>query len=199
MIEYIAGRISNYLIKREVVSREEKDVYEYGFQILLSTILGILIVLILGLAANSLITSLIFIAVFCSLRFKCGGYHANSYLTCNIVFTMVFMIVLLVEKFSEKVLISPAILFMIYLLGFFVMYMYAPVENVNKPLDEDEKRKGKRESYILYAMWSAVGLILYIYNYNAMVTLTATIFMVVILMLAGIAKERKFKYAENGE
>ena len=121
MIEIAAGLVTNYLVKREVVNQDEKDVYKYGFEILFSTILGICIVLILGLTAGSLMTSLIFIAVFCSLRIKCGGYHADSYLSCNVVFTTVFLIVLMVEKFSEKVLVSPPILFMVYLLGFLVI------------------------------------------------------------------------------
>ncbi len=198
MIESIASVITNFLIKREVVNQDEKDIYKYGYEILISSIIGILLVLILGLITNSLIVSMIFIAVFCSLRFKCGGYHADSYVACNLVFTTVFIIVLLIEKFSEKVLISSAILFMIYLMGFLVMYMYAPVENRNKPLDEDEKKKGRRESYILYIVWSVIAGILYKYNYNIMVTLTATILMVVVLMLAGVAKERKFRYAEKG-
>ena len=199
MIEIAAGLVTNYLVKREVVNQDEKDVYKYGFEILFSTILGICIVLILGLTAGSLMTSLIFIAVFCSLRIKCGGYHADSYLSCNVVFTTVFLIVLMVEKFSEKVLVSPPILFMVYLLGFLVIYIYAPVENVNKPLDMEEKKKGRKESHILYALWSVIGLVLYTYNYSAIVALTATVMMVIILMLAGIAKERKFKYAEKGK
>ena len=44
-----------------------------------------------------------------------------------------------------------------------------------------------------------VGFVLYTYNYSAMVALTATVLMVIILMLAGVAKERKFKYAEKGK
>jgi accessory gene regulator protein AgrB len=88
---------------------------------------------------------------------------------------------------------------MIYLLGVIVVHMYAPVENVNKPLDMEEKKKGRKESHILYVIWSVVGFVLYTYNYSAMVALTATVLMVIILMLAGVAKERKFKYAEKGK
>ncbi len=199
MIEIAAGLVTNYLVRREVVNQDEKDVYKYGFEILFSTILGICIVLILGLTAGSLMTSLIFITVFSSLRFKCGGYHADSYLSCNVVYTIVFMIVLMIEKFSEKVLVSPPVLVMIYLLGVIVVHMYAPVENVNKPLDMEEKKKGRKESHILYVIWAVVGFVLYTYNYSAMVALTATVLMVIILMLAGVAKERKFKYAEKGK
>ena len=197
MIESIASIITNFLIKRDVVTQKDKDIYKYGFEILLSSIIGILLVLVFGMAAGSLITSLIFILVFCSLRFKCGGYHANSYISCNIVFVTVFMVVLLIEKFSENVAISPPTFILIFLLGLFVMYKYAPVENVNKPLDEDEKKSGKRQSFVLYIVWWVVGVVLYKIAYSVMVALAASLLMVIILMLVGFVKERKIKYAEN--
>ena len=86
MISSLSKFVSLFLCKKKVVKQEELEVYQYGFEVIFSTIVGIMLTLIVGLLYHKIWLSLLYNAIFSLLRQKTGGYHANTYLTCNFCF-----------------------------------------------------------------------------------------------------------------
>jgi hypothetical protein len=43
MIELIAKRLTGYLVSKDIIEKEEIDVYKYGYEILTSSLLGVLL------------------------------------------------------------------------------------------------------------------------------------------------------------
>ncbi len=52
MIAKLSRIIADFFIRQEIVPEEQREVYEYGFELSISSIIGILIVLAIGLVSS---------------------------------------------------------------------------------------------------------------------------------------------------
>ena len=95
VLERISAYLSTLLLQEKIITADEKDTYKYGFEITIANMINGLIVLSVGLGLNMLAEAILFYLVFVSLRFFCGGYHADSYIKCFFSFwltTIVWLI-----------------------------------------------------------------------------------------------------------
>lgn len=102
MITSLAQSIACFLVRNGIIQSENLDIYIYGFEVMISNAISIFIGIVLGLAFSQLIEIASFLFIFVLLRRFCGGYHAQTYLRCNIVFAINITIVLLILKFVER-------------------------------------------------------------------------------------------------
>lgn len=72
-----------YLVKNGLIEQDKMAIYKYGYEILIS---NISVALIVRAIFSEFIESIIFLMVFAIMRKYCGGYHANTYLKCEIIF-----------------------------------------------------------------------------------------------------------------
>ena len=98
MISFLSSKLADLLIKNEIVSSEDREIYIYGFEIIISSFFGASSVLFLGIILRSVIESLVFLIIFIVIRQCCGGYHANSYIKCIISFVLVFVLVIIGQR-----------------------------------------------------------------------------------------------------
>lgn len=61
------------------------EVYQYGFEIIFSTLIGFFITIAIGAVFRMFLVSLVYYFAFVALRQFTGGYHANTYLKCNLI------------------------------------------------------------------------------------------------------------------
>lgn len=161
MITSIAQFITGYLLKNKIIESNKLDIYIYGFEILISNMLGFLIGLTLGIAFSQILECLVFLLIFVLMRTYCGGYHAETYLKCNIIFTTNIMIAMLIFKFIVN---YPVYFhFMINIICIISIVILAPVENEYKPITSDEKKRHKKTSIILYLIIFIISSILYFF------------------------------------
>ena len=88
MITSIARYVTDFLLRENVICAEYADLYIYGFEVIQAGAVNIMIVLFMGLLFDQLINGLIFWLAFCMLRKFCGGYHADTYLKCNLLLAL---------------------------------------------------------------------------------------------------------------
>ena len=74
--------LAGLLIRAGVAADEDREVYEYGIDIALYTLLSTLGLLAIGLAFGRFFEGALMIAVFYLCQSYGGGYHAHSHLTC---------------------------------------------------------------------------------------------------------------------
>ena len=89
MIEFLTNKLLKYISNKDVIDNVNEDVvafYKYGIEITISSILNILIILTISLLFNALIDGFIFLLIFIPTRQFTGGFHADSYLKCNLTF-----------------------------------------------------------------------------------------------------------------
>ena len=80
MLHENANRLVNLLKKYHPLPDEERAIYVYGFELLISIITSMISIISVSMLINKPIYSLFFFLFFFILRLFCGGYHASTYL-----------------------------------------------------------------------------------------------------------------------
>lgn len=182
MITYLSRKLTGFLCRNSIIESDKAEIYQYGYEVFISGMLGFIISIVIGIISGHLIESLIFLVFFVPLRQLSGGYHADSYLICNIVFTAIFLSILAAACFiSQRLTIPIAILCEIF--TFLTMFFLAPIENKNKPLDEEQITLNRKKCLITVPLLSLLSFILFFFNSVYSLTAALTLFSIAILML----------------
>ena len=194
VLERISAYLSTLLLQEKIITADEKDTYKYGFEITIANMINGLIVLSVGLGLNMLAEAILFYLVFVSLRFFCGGYHADSYIKCFFSFALTTIVCLSfsvrLAQYEELILIPFWITAVI--LGWHIIKM-APIEHKNRILIEDERRIFRRRSIQIYIFWLVVGIILWMVRLVQMETslISAFIAITILMRIGGISNYEK--------
>lgn len=188
MIKKVAERITKFICKGSNISSDMQEVYQYGIELTISTLLNILLIVLVSVALCDIFSGLIFLAVFIIIRSFTGGYHARTYFRCNIVFILTFLLVWCAVQgvaAIPDVELAYRLLEAIALLSFIPVIAYAPIENKNKILDNN-----KHIGIILFISiaLSALAIQFVDIKYGAIMTLTLSA--VSIMMIIEILKKR---------
>ncbi|MGB8452786.1 MAG: accessory gene regulator B family protein [Anaerocolumna sp.] len=190
MANRVAVKIADFLCKNNTIRYEDKDIYIYGFEIFFSNLINFTIVVVLGYFFNCFYQAMLFYIAFVITRSYSGGYHASTYLKCNLTFASVFLVTMFISR-----LLLPTIS-LVYLLVFMAIYIgcileYAPIENGNKKLLDSDKIKYRKISIVISICWTIIVLVLYFFAKEYAATLTFTLVMVAMLMLIEVNKRKE--------
>lgn len=139
-MEWLSEKLTKYIVRTGAVSSELYAVYQYGFQIGLEMLSCFIVCLGLAAYMHMIPEFLVFTGVFMLLRTYAGGLHLKSFGACFTCSIAVQTLVLLVSDRYVLPLISAWIL---TILSAVLVWGVAPVENINRELDADEKRHCK--------------------------------------------------------
>lgn len=174
MISAVASGIVEILIRHDIIKIQQASVYQYGLEILISSMLTCCITVMSGLLFHCLAASLLYFLMFAVLRSICGGYHAKTYWQCNLVFTLVTAVVLVffkwmpIEQFTELHYCSIAI-------AIFTTVTCAPVENDNKPLTGKQKKRFRVLGSVMVVLLALISCLLNLYyqsSYSVLIDMT---------------------------
>lgn len=158
MIAELSSQVVAALLNYKIISYEQKDIYQYGFEIMISSLITFFIVFVCGYVFNCIIPALVYFILFVMLRSICGGYHASNYFNCNIVFLFVTIGVIVsykyihIEEFSE-------LHYFICMLSLICTVVYSPIENENKPLTVAQKTKFRVLGTVMVLMISSASTV----------------------------------------
>ena len=79
MLSKAAEQCTEYLIKYNKITEQQKSIYKYGFELLVSTAVCIGAILVCGILGGYGKEAIIFLLSFIPIRITAGGYHAGSY------------------------------------------------------------------------------------------------------------------------
>ncbi len=199
MIAYISRKIVAFYVQNNAIeaTSDNIEVYQYGVEVGLSSLCNFLIVLGLGFLCQSPLASVLFLLVFLLIRRHSGGYHADSYLKCNVVFGTIFSLVLLTGNIIAHfdLMIGFAILVFIALLGIGCVWKYAPVPNRYKSLTLQQKKRSHGIAVVGYVLTLLAGCLLSVFDLFLGSIVIATLLSIVILML--IAEKEEVKQDEK--
>lgn len=191
MINKISSQLVDYLIKSNVISSEdERAYYKYGIEITVSSILNIILILLCGLILNCLIESLIFLTVFIPIRKYTGGFHAETYFKCNFTFCISYIMMICTYKITYGI-VSTHFLFLIVVSCIIIIAFKCPVENENKPLSEEDKKKYRVRAVTLGTMYGFIGFALSVLSnkYGVLILYTLSLVTVLIILVHKEVKE----------
>lgn len=182
----LAKYISHKFVKMKIIQPEFEEVYVYGLELLLSFLIGTFIILLIGIAANKVIHTIIFLLIFISLRRFTGGHHATSHLRCKLWTIGSYVAVLILSVTCN---ISSWAYLPLEVLGNIIIFRFGPIENIYKPLTKAIKKKNKTLSLILFTILSLIGSFVYFNSRQLSNTIFYTLVNVIALMLIPILKK----------
>lgn len=190
MITFMSSKITNLLYEKKIIESDEKEVYRYGYEIFISSVISFLIVASVGVLTNRILESAVFYVVFVLTRHYCGGYHASTYLKCNIIFTLIYLAVLLFSSILTE-------FYSVFYLGIFsfvylsAIFGLAPIDSENKRLDDVEKKRVYKISVVLGFILVTVSLALYFILTGLSIVISLTLFSVTMLMVIEKLKRKE--------
>lgn len=160
MITYLAKRITEFFISYDVIKKEDREIYQYGNEIIISSLLDFFILLAFAIGFNDFVNVFLFWIVFFILRKFGGGYHAGTYLKCKIVFSVnIFIVMIIMNDF--KYVYNIYLLILMTVFSCVSIFLLAPVDNENKPLSETEKRINALKCRILLVLVCILSFLLF--------------------------------------
>lgn len=198
MYRRIAIKITDWFIKKGTIDEAKKEIYYYGFELLLSSTIYFLIFLGIAFFTKSVFASFFFWLGLFIVRKVAGGHHAGSYRKCHLLFAANHIAFVILLKLFPISLYYISII-VILLFSLLSILLFAPVDHKNKPFIKTEYKRFKRFSRI-YCLILAIIIVVFslkIFKANSLVfgfaigTLSATISLLCAKIIR--AKERKQK------
>lgn len=190
MINRIATRITEKFIDYKIIDKSSKSIYKYGLELIISSVLSVLLITTIGLVFFTIADVFIFLVIFIAMRSLCGGYHATSYVYCNIVSISSF---LFSASLSSYFKLSEITLIAIIPTCFFILAWISPVDNEYKKIEGDSYLKLKIASLIAYVIVASFSVVCYKLDHYCCSIILYTLLTVTILSTIGFFKQLKRK------
>lgn len=150
----ISEEIAQSLADNGKVQPENQELCRYGIQQIFSILLNLLTTMIIGLGFGMLWQSVLFLLVYIPLRSYAGGYHAETPFRCYLFSVGMIIAVLAVLKYVS----DGDWVYGISAVGSgCILWIFAPVEDRNKPLDALEQCVYRKRTRLLLCV--TVGIL----------------------------------------
>ena len=187
-MEKISKKITYYLEKKEIIIKN-KEVYQYGFEAIISSMLGTFILIIVGIILHNLFNALIYELLFTLLRRHTGGYHCKTHLSCILLYNFMFILIIFVKKYIN---VSFFTIIITLLWVNLILWTFAPVQNINKQVTYSIYLKNKKQTKLYSFVVSVMVLIFYILNLNNYKVIFFTLIIITLLVLVGRKENERF-------
>ena len=144
-----------FFVKRGVIEEKDRDVYVYGSELLISESICTLLVVCISLCTGKLVETVIYLFTYIMIRVYAGGYHASSHRNCIMIFNLGYVGVLYIMEILQYFGILK-LLDILTLVATIIIFGMAPIEDLRKPLDEEEKfiyREKSRKRVLLFFLF----------------------------------------------
>ena len=196
MIGRITSGVVEKLTDSTTISDTEKELYLYGFFILISQILYFIITIIMGILLDIVSLSIVFYISFQFIRRYAGGIHASSELKCEIISTTSIFISLLCVKSNVMFNIQIPTL-ILTLFASIVIFILCPLDTPEKPLTKEELRYFRKISLIVLAIMVSIIIISIVIKLTIAYPICFSILLESVFLVAGkIKREHSNKNVE---
>ncbi len=158
----IATKIVNYLTSRQIVDKKFNELYIYGFDLLIYTIVSTFCIILIGILAGNVLSVLILIILFYKNQSVGGGFHASTHLGCFIC--MIIGTILYLAALSSSSSMYLDFLLMITAIG--ILWQYPLVLHPNKIYLAGHSDSLVQASIRLVILESILLLIVLIFQYT---------------------------------
>lgn len=161
MIGNLSTKLANKLLDKSIINDTEKELYVYGFFILLSQILYFILTIMFGILLGIVLQSVIFYVAFQFIRRYAGGIHASSESKCEVATTVSIFLCLGLVKLCALYNLKVIVLVLTIVAAVFILAL-CPLDTPEKPLNKKEEVYFRKKSWIIVLIILAViGISLY--------------------------------------
>lgn len=148
MATKLAERIVRKLIAVSVVEEGDRELYIYGFFLLITRFFFFLVTVVFGFSLKIPYESVVFYIVFILMRSYAGGVHAKTEMACTVWTTVAMGSAVVIIKILE-VLNRKTLLILIF--SDLCILRITPLDTNEKPLTEQDKRRYRKICYVMVA------------------------------------------------
>lgn len=163
MINKLSKSFADRLLVNGAITKEEQELYIYGFFMLLSQLMYLALACIFGLVLGCFVESIIFYIVFQFIRRYAGGYHATTETRCEILSTLSIIACIVVIRLSKIYDFQTALL-IISSVSAVCIFILCPLDTPEKPLSDKEFKYFRKISWIV--LFTIVVAIIVSYCFN---------------------------------
>lgn len=156
MISKCASKIVQRLIRTGVIGEDDRELYIYGFFVLLSYVFSFGITLIAGLLFSVPFESATLYIMFAILRGYAGGFHSKSEARCSLYTVIALSLSSLCIRLLYLV-DKPFIAIVILCCGTALVVPLCPIDSQEKPLTSEEYLHYRMASYITLGIICLLG------------------------------------------
>lgn len=163
--------------------------YRYGIELVISTFIGIVLILLCGLVFDMFWMTVLYYAIFFTIRRFAGGYHANTYMGCKVVLVISTIVILAITK-SLAFLKSYSLIMHILLLIFSIstLIQLSPIDSENKPLDTKQEKRCKLIVSVLSISFAIISLPVYYLKVECACVIALTLVLIAIMQIVEILR-----------
>ena len=199
MITHLSEFFTEKLISDGNIAKEDRELYVYGFFMLLSQLMYLIIVCILGLIFGCFFESVIFYAAFLFIRRYAGGYHASSEARCELMSISSIVASIAVIKLSG---IYNFGIFLLILAGISAVciFILCPLDTPEKPLSDKEIVHFRKTARIILAIIAVAAVVSYVFRLKVLFAPDCvSLILESVLLAAGKIKERRLRFVNRTE
>lgn len=189
MINNLSALLTDKLLAKGSITEDERELYIYGFFMLLSYIMYFVLACIFGILFKCFIESIIFYIAFQFIRRYAGGYHAATETRCEILSTLTIIASIGIIKLS-KIYDFKTTLLIITLISVVIIFILCPLDTPEKPLTEKEFKYFRKISWIILLVISIAIIVSYFFKFNLLFApCCISLILESILLIAGKIKK----------
>lgn len=173
---------------RALNEKEKINIFCYGLQIILNTIISITLVIVVGIFIGKPMHALFYLFTYCFIRVWAGGYHASSNGKCVFLFISFFIISIVG---AEVIVLNKIKLLLCLILENVLLFLVAPVGTPENPIPESLIKKMKRKA-VLSSLLVSCLVILQSDMKMKMYGLLGSLWVVILVLYGKIFKGGKF-------
>lgn len=146
MVQEVARKTAEKMSDHRIIESKAIHIYAYGLELLYSSLAGVIVLTIISAICGKPFLWIPYLAGFVPLRLSGGGYHAKTHFRCVFTFSLLYALVLLIERLYTIPVIEWLIACLVNLV---VIFLFSPVVAPNKPLKERQRRRNRWNSLFL--------------------------------------------------
>ena len=191
MYVFFSNKLENFLIEQKIISIEQKEIYAYGLVCLIARIGTILYLLLLSICLRAVWQAVVFYFVFLAMRKFAGGYHATTYVKCNALYLLTFMVSVLGDRYVVSNFNSLYLSVFILLFVFMTVLIFSPIENPNNPIEDGQEKKFRRYSLLIASALSVGEMVLFFLDLPIHRMLLISMFLAVVYMYVEVINRKR--------
>lgn len=194
MIHKIAGKITDYYIKKQTLAEDDREMYVYCFELLVATVFNVTVMAIIGIATKLYLETLLFLVGFMTMRGITGGYHADTHLKCFLTIIFIYSVYVTALKLvPSEILFYISIAFTVFFA--IIIPILSPVDTEFKPLTKEEYSQNKKKCIAAMTVFLILNILLYLFDKTKAfaICISYPLFATSVLLILGIIKNRKWK------
>lgn len=191
MFVKLADNIVKWMLNNQIIEENKAVICRWGISHILDTVFNIATFLIIGFLFKMPIETIIFTLGYIPLRIYAGGYHAKTPLRCWCLSNIILAVSLVIVRNVEKYYIAFDILSLIAIV---VLIVFMPVEDLHKPLDQNDRKKYKKRGVAILAIEICISFVFTLLHHDKISLVLSSVWVLLsVMLILGVIKNALIK------